>query len=187
MKNKIAYLIFTFIINFAFVNSAYCQQTVSDVYCVESYDEVSVFDSGVRDAYRYFTLGTGPIVFIPNVGIGYRERYSRLGWDTALSFSTIGYAHQVTAHFVGHYYLNPLRRDSAYLGLGLMGSGLFTNHKEGAGTLSPDFVFGKEFARQDNSRHFLEAHVAIPTVAMGSRHAHTIYFPMMYIKYGISF
>ncbi|PJD95055.1 MAG: hypothetical protein CK425_09935 [Parachlamydia sp.] len=189
MKNKITYLILAFIVNFSFIQPAYCQLVMNDVCCPEHAIEAPPpnLDCGVRDAYRYFSLGVGPVIFIPNVGIGYRERYSQFGWDTALSFSTIGYAHQLSAHLVGHYYLNPLRRNSAYLGLGLMGSGVFTNHKEGGGTLSPDFVFGKELERQGDSRHFIEMHVAIPTMWMGSKHTHSMYFPLMYIKYGIAF
>jgi hypothetical protein len=141
----------------------------------------------VSSAYRYFSVGVGPIIFIPNVGIGYRERFSRCGWDAGLSFSTIGYAHQLCAHVVGHYYLSPSQKNSAYLGLGLMGSGVTTNHGEGGGTLSPDFVFGKELNRQGNSKHFIEMHVAIPTLWVGKKHMGSMYFPLMYIKYAFSF
>lgn len=189
MKNQIALLIFVFTVNFSFTNPVYCQPTMNDVCRPEPYIEITNpnFDRRMYDAYRYVSLGVGPIIFIPNVGVGYRERYSQFGWDTALSFSTIGYAHQLSAHLVGHYYLSPLRKNSAYLGLGLMGSGVFTNHKEGGGTLSPDFVFGKELERSDDSRHFIEMHVGIPSMWIGSKHTHSMYFPLMYIKYGIAF
>jgi hypothetical protein len=162
---------------------------MSDVYCPEQYVEApeSEWDCGVCDSYRYVSVGMGPIILIPNVGIGYRERHSKFGWDSALSFSTIGYAHQLSAHLVGHYYLSPFQKNSAYLGLGLMGSGIFTNHKHSAGTLSPDFVFGKVLERSNDSRHFVEMHVAVPTVWVESKHSHSMYFPLMYIKYGISF
>lgn len=189
MKNKITYLILAFITNFSFTVPAYCQVGMSDVGCPEPSIETPApdYDCGVCDAYRYMSLGVGPIIFIPNVGIGYRQRFSQFGWDTALSFSTIGYAHQLSAHLVGHYFLSPLRKNSAYLGLGLMGSGIFTNHKESVGTLSPDFVFGKEFERNGDSRHFVEMHMAIPTLWMNSKHPHSMYFPLTYVKYGIAF
>jgi len=189
MKNKITYLILALIVNFTFIEPAYCQLMMDDVCCPEYNIETPLpeLDCGICDAYRYVSVGVGPIIFIPNVGIGYRERYSQLGWDTALSFSTIGYAHQLSAHWVGHYYLSPLRKNSAYLGLGLMGSGVFTNHKGGGGTLSPDFVFGKGLDRHGDSRHFIEMHVAIPTLWMSSKHAHSMFLPLMYIKYGIAF
>lgn len=189
MKNKIVCLVLVFIINFSFLKPAYCQLAMNEVCYPEPDIEAPAldFDCGIYDAYRYVSLGVGPVIFIPNVGIGYRERYSQFGWDTALSFSTIGYAHQLSAHLVGHYYFSPLRKNSAYLGLGLMGSGIFTNHKEGGGTLSSDFVFGKELERSGDSRHFIEMHVAIPTIGMNSKHSHSMYFPLMYIKYGIAF
>jgi hypothetical protein len=79
---------------------------MNDVCCPEHSIEAPApnLNCDVRDAYRYVSLGVGPVIFIPNVGIGYRERYSQFGWDTALSFSTIGYAHQLSAHLVGHYH-----------------------------------------------------------------------------------
>ena len=189
MKTKITYLILALIVNFSFITFAYCQPTMNDVCCCDNYIEDAVSDSkcGIQDAYRYFSIGVGPVIFIPNIGIGYRERYSQFGWDTALSFSTIGYAHQLNAHLVGHYYLSPLKRSSAYLGLGVTGGGAFTNRKGGIGALSADFVFGKELDRQDGSRHFIEMHVAIPTLGINSKRTHFMYFPLMYIKYGIAF
>lgn len=188
MKNKTILLIFVFIVNLSFEKLAYCQPAINDFCCPEPYIETLTpnFDSSACDAFRYVSLGVGPIIFIPNVGIGYRERYSQFGWDAAFSFSTIGYAHQLNAHGVGHYYLNPFRKNSVYLGLGLMGSGIFTNHKGGGGTLSPDFVFGKGLGSIE-SRHFIEMHVAIPSMWMNLKHTHSMYFPLMYIKYGIAF
>jgi len=187
MKNKFAHLVLALIANFYFVNIAYCQEPYVEAAAFPREREKCGldFDCDVCNAYRYVSLGVGPIIFIPNVGIGYRERYSQLGWDTALSFSTIGYAHQLSAHLVGHYYFSPSRKNSAYLGLGLMGSGVLTNHEGGGATLSPDFVFGKEL--NGKSSHFIEMHIAIPTMWMDSKHAHAMCFPLMYIKYGISF
>lgn len=138
------------------------------------------------DAYRYVSFGVGPIVIIPNVGIGYRERYSQLGWDTGLSFSTVGYAHQLSAHVAGHYYFSP-RKNSAYVGLGLLGSGICTNDGEGGATLSPDFIFGKELKREGDSKHFIEMHVGIPSMWIDSKHVKPMYVPLMYVKYGIAF
>lgn len=184
MKN-IKYLLLAFIASFSLINSAHCQFTTHDV-C--DYENLNISNSGVHDAYRYASIGIGPIIFIPNIGIGYRERHAKFGWDTALSFSTIGYAHQLSAHIIGHYYLSPMRKNSAYLGLGLMGSGILINHKKQTGTtLSTDFVFGKELQSSDDKRHFIEIHVAVPTICMSFKHHHGMYFPLTYIKYGVSF
>jgi hypothetical protein len=175
MKNKFAYLILACIASFSFVN-ANDNQVMEECDC----------DWGVYDEYRYASVGVGPLIFIPNVGIGYRERQAEWGWDTALSFSTIGYAHQLSGHFVGHYYLNRSDFNSAYVGFGLMGSAILTNHKGWVGTLSPDFVFGKELEGNDACRHFIEMHVAIPTLCVG-KHTRGFYLPLTYVKYGISF
>lgn len=139
------------------------------------------------DGFRYATIGVGPIIFIPNIGIGYRERYGQYGLDGAFSFSTIGYAHQLSAHAVGHYYLEPEKLDSTYLGLGVMGSCILTNHGKGGFTLSPDFVVGKELNRGSDRRQFVELHVAIPTLWMESKRTRGMYLPLMYLKYGFSF
>lgn len=142
---------------------------------------------GVYEAYPYATLGGGPIVVIPNIGIGYRQRFARVGTDAALSFSTIGYAHQLSFHAVGHLYLDPCRYDSMYVGLGVTGSGIFTNGKGCIGTFSPDFVFGKVLESSGPRRHFIEMHVGMPTLLFGSGGGHGMYLPLMYIKYGFSF
>jgi hypothetical protein len=190
MKNKLLYLILALVVSFSFIDSAYAQCIRNDD-DYPAYEEPSLqdFDYQVCDAYHYFSLGVGPVIFIPNLGIGYRERHNKWGWDTALSFSTIGYAHELTAHLVGHYYLSPFRQDSTYLGFGIIGSGILVNHhRETAGTLSPDFVFGKEFEKKEGSgKSFLEMHVAMPTLWMGSHFRESTYFPLMYIKYGMAF
>jgi len=151
----------------------------SQIQCDEYYPETTDYSFG------YATVGVGPIFFIPNVGIGYRQRHAQYGWDTGLSFSTVGYVHQLSAHFAGHYYLDPCEAESTYLGLGLLGSFITTNHNLWSGvTLSPDFIIGREL----KNHHFIEMHVAAPTVSFGShRGAQGFYLPMMYIKYGFAF
>lgn len=193
MRNKYTFLITT-LVHLSFMVTACCQQTMNDFCCPEPYIESPLFeyhdaahDEETHDAYRYISLGVGPVIFIPNAGLGYRQRYSKFGWDTALSFSTIGYAHQLNAHLVGHYYLSPLQKNSTYLGLGLIGSGVFTNRGKGGGTLSSDFVMGRELERKGNHKHFIEMHVAIPTMWIQSKSAQSMHFPLMYIKYGVNF
>ena len=179
MKNNIICVIITLFISFN--QSVFSEYSVGDSWA--SRPDVT---SSVYDAYPYFSVGVGPVVIIPNLGMGYRERYSQLGWDTALSFSTIGYAHQVSAHLVGHYYFSPMRQDSFYTGLGVLGSGIFTNRHGACATLSPDIVFGKELERKENSRHFVEMHIAAPTLT-SARSSRAVYLPLMYVRYGISF
>lgn len=188
MKNKITILIITFLTSLSFMQAANCQEVTEEIFCLESLNEARVqeFSECKSDSYRYVSIGVGPILFIPNFGIGYRERYASLGYDTGFSFSTVGYAHQLSAHFVGHYYLHE-QQNSAYLGLGLMGSGIVPNRGRSGLTLSPDFIFGKEFKKNSESRHFIEMHVAVPTLWVNSKGPRGMYFPLMYIKYGTSF
>lgn len=199
MKNKLLHSLYLMVASVSAVNADYYQPTYQQPmqndnwYCGDynqaptcntSYD----MDCDVYDAYSYVTLGVGPIVVIPNIGFGYRERHAQLGWDAAASFSTIGYMHQVSLHAVGHYYFNRCNQNSPYVGLGLTGSYVFCSHKGvNGGILSPDFVFGKEFLRTGDSRQFIEMHVGIPTVWMDSRHVKGTSLPLMYIKYGFSF
>lgn len=189
MKNKITLLIIALISNIYFINTAYSQNITNDAcsfeYCAET--PAPLVDCGIYDGYRYMSVGVGPIIFIPNLGLGYRERYAQFGWDAALSVSTIGYIHQLNVHLVGHYYFSPMRRNSAYIGLGLMGSEIFSNKRAEGSTLSPDFIFGKELEMCGNRRQFIEMHVNVPTVCFSSKYTESMYFPMMYVKYGISF
>ena len=199
MKNKLLYLIFSMIASISVANADYYQPTYNQPtfnetsWCVDcnqspACDAACEVPCDVYDAYSYMTLGVGPFVVIPNIGLGYRERYARLGWDSAVSFSTVGYVHQLSAHVVGHYYFNRCKQNSPYVGLGLMGSGVFGNHnKQNFGTLSLDFVFGKQFQRTDDTRHFIEMHVGVPTLCMKSKRSKVTYVPLMYIKYGFSF
>ena len=189
MKNKIVYLILALIMNFSLAKPLYSQFEENDRDCSEIITETSasICDTIITDNFRYVSLGVGPIVFVPNICIGYRERCSQYGWDSSLSFSTIGYVHQLSGHLVRHYYFTPACKNSAYVGLGLMGSGVISNCGDGGGTLSPDFVLGNGFGGCGDRRQFFEMHVAIPTLWINRKHIHGFYLPLMYIKYGISF
>lgn len=139
----------------------------------------------IFEAYPYATIGTGPILIIPNIGIGYRQRAARVGYDSAIGYSTIGYAHQLEGHLIALYYLNPCQKNSNYLGCGVAGSGIFCNDGKSTGLLAPDFVFGKEF--KDCRRQFVEVHIEVPSFLFNRETTTPIYFPLMYLKYGVSF
>src|SRR5262249_53433159 len=120
MLNKTYRKVFLLISSLVISTQAFCDYSPSDVCFAQQ-------QNPVYEAYPYATVGGGPIVIIPNIGIGYRQRFARLGTDTALSFSTIGYAHQLSFSAIGHLYLDPCRYDSMYVGLGVTGSGIFMN------------------------------------------------------------
>ena len=58
--------------------------------------ENTLAECGIYDAYRYIGVGVGPVILIPNVAIGYRERYGT-GLGDCPQFFAIGYAHQLSA------------------------------------------------------------------------------------------
>ncbi|MBA3239443.1 MAG: hypothetical protein H0T62_14025 [Parachlamydiaceae bacterium] len=188
MKIRFTHFALAFLLNLSFVGNAYSNPLAEIHSCMDDAEEVLELDyTGIYDAYRYVSVGVGPLIFTPNIGIGYRVRNSQYGWDTSLSFSTIGYAHQLSGHVVGHYYLDPHLDNSTYVGFGLLASGVLSNHHHSASTLSPDFVVGKGLESTGNRKHFIEAHVAAPTLWKGSKHFRTMHFPLMYVKYGFSY
>ncbi len=195
MNNKIKTLTCVLLSCFSFAQAdlaydGFAEEECGEMTCCEhSYDNTYPveFDSRLCGGYRYATLGMGPFILIPNVGIGYRERYYRHGWDVGASFSTIGYYHQITAHWARHLYLSPYTQNSGYLGLGVLGSGIVSNRGKGALTLAPVFVFGKELESSDESHHFVEMQVGIPTLWFESGHSKFNYIPFLYFKYGFSF
>jgi len=184
MKNKIL----IFVVFLISMNSAYSQQDCSICFNENNEEnDYSIQNSDVDYSFRYFTVGGGPFLLIPNIGIGYRERHAKTGWDLALSFSSIGVAHQLGAYVVGHYYLNPPIQNSFYLGCGILGSSVIINDGSCDGYLSPNFVFGKELKQSGEGHHFLELHLAAPSLIFKPHHCGMMYIPLIYIKYGVSF
>lgn len=161
---------------------------LSSEYCCFHKDDPVVTDyrNGYSE-YHYATLGVGPIIFVPNLGIGYRKRYAHYGWDVSAGFSTIGYAHSLTAQGVGHYYFSPFQKNTHYIGAGLLSGLSFTKHDRGIHSFSPLFVYGKEFRSDSENKHFIEMHVALPTCWKDGRRYRFMYFPVVYIKYGVAF
>lgn len=201
MKNKTLLLAINLLFFGSFINPICGQEStqeapnlkgLSSSYCSQKDVEQVIpdFYNGAYSDYRYVSVGVGPVIFIPNLSLGYRKRYAQYGWDVALGVSTIGYAHQLTARAVGHYYLSPLQKNTNYVGLGLITGFGFTNKNQGfvkknVKSLSPLFTFGREFKNACGNTHFIEMQVAIPTFFKGD--SHCMFFPLMYIKYGIAF
>ena len=135
------------------------------------------------DSFTYFTLGVGPVVILPNVGMGYRSRFFQHGFDVSLSASTIIEAHMIQGIIGYQFYPNPFREDPWYVGLGAATSLYFDNHDHSDFSLAPDISVGKVLNTKSGERHFLEAHVQAPTFFDGAQ----LDLPLMYIKYGVSF
>lgn len=145
----------------------------------------------IIESYPYATLGIGPIPILPNFGLGYRTRFSQIGWDSSVEYSTtFGQGpdyHQFSCHSVGLYYLDPCKKDSYYLGCGALGGVMsFTwCYREHLWYCSPDFVFGKQFG--ESKRQFIELHINAPAAILGREKLTFFKFPLVQIKYGVSF
>lgn len=139
-----------------------------------------------KERFRYFSVGTGPILLIPHLSLGYRTRNFRYGTDVSFGYSTIGYVHQLQALFIKHRYLDPFKKDSSYLGLGASASGLFLNKGDTTCLFAPDLVFGKLIGDVEKRRHFIEMHLQIPNIYL-DKGCKITWLPLMFIKYGTSF
>ena len=140
-------------------------------------------DTAYCDSYPYFTLGVGPILILPNVGVGYRGRVFHHGFDISLSAATVIQAHHIQGIVAYQFYPNPYREDPWYVGLGTATSLYLDNHGHSGLTVAPDISVGKVTMTRSGEKHFWEAHVQAPTWGEYGR----LDFPLMYIKYGVSF
>lgn len=139
-------------------------------------------------SYGYFTMGTGPVILIPNLGVGYRSRIKHHGFDASLNASTIIIAHSVQGSLLYHFYPDYQRQDPWYVGAGVSAGLFFDNTRDSCFGISPDIVVGKELYSHRNTKHFFEAHVQTPTWFGNSlKRINRLDFPMVYIKYGLAF
>ncbi len=199
MKKIIQSTLFGIVLSSFFINSANCELLTNDtVSTKESIATQSKLDNVNQESYPYITVGIGPIIFepmfffTPNVGVGYRSRHNRLGWDGSISYSTIFVAHYFNGTLSGHYYLSPSNKNPSYIGLGVMGGFGFGNQVKPLGensvsTFSPDFVFGKEFTKSSGNKNFIEVHVSVPTLATNFKSTELMNYPILFTKYGIKF
>lgn len=189
MRSQSRFIILYFLVFIFSTNPVFSQQE-----CYTSINEnntdidYTLQNCPVDYSFRYFNVGGGPFILIPNIGVGYRERHVNIGKDIALSVSSIGFAHQLGAYVMGHYYLSPQEQNSFYFGCGVLGSYFTLNDGSWDCYLSPNFAFGKEFKQTGEDHHFLELHITAPSITLRHhRHCAIMYIPLIYIKYGMSF
>lgn len=145
--------------------------------------------------------GEGNVVeeksIMPGVGFGFRKRLSNsFGWDSVFSLKTAGVAHQMDLAALVHYYLQPAKQDSMYLGSGLkVGSTWRNDHHKLRHFWCVDSVIGKVIATDTNSKHFIEMHLECPTCkAVASKQEPykkdnklRAANPVVYLTYGMAF
>ncbi len=148
-------------------------------------------------SYGYVCAGFGPVLPVPHIGVGYRQRFqNQLGWDTSLVFATGGVAHQLGLNVMAHYYLHSEQHNSVYLGTGVRANGYKENGKSGTpGSVSLDTVIGKVLTSDGDSNQFIELHFCSPSVwtnrkiddITGKIDKNFTAEPMVYLTYGVGF
>jgi len=163
---------------------------------VSDLDTHGIYAGDFSESFGYVSAGFGPIIPVPNVGIGYRQRFAgQWGWDSALNFATAGVAHHASAQLLAHYYLSE-KQNSVYIGTGARFGGFLSNHRnETAGVMSVDSVIGKALANDGDGNHFIEMHVCTPGYWSTKKVAKVCpstsrkfsALPLVYITYGVGF
>jgi hypothetical protein len=140
----------------------------------------------MAQTFNYWNAGVGPIILIPNVGIGRRYFSDHYGWDISLNVGSVIYATSVQIMADALYIPNPQASNPLYLGAGVAFGGAFGS-RFAIGAVAPDLLIGKELSNDEYGKTFIEAHLQVPTWAFGHRKKESIYFPLVTIKYGMSF
>lgn len=171
--------LFSTILFSTFFSSFLVANTINETSCNEN-EQV---------AYQYATFGLGPVIFIPQVGTGYRSHGVQHGWDTSLNLSSIILIHYINCTINYHYYFQNDIANPIYAGIGVNGGAIFANCTDvQVFTLSPNFVFGREFTSRRNKKTFLEANIAAPLWnAHKLRMKNRVDLPLVTVKYGFSF
>jgi len=142
-------------------------------------------------AFNYWNAGVGPLLLIPNVGIGRRYYQDRFGYDVSLNLGSVYYVSSLQFIANALYIPNPQAERPWYFGLGAA-LGVATDHKFSGAilTASPNFLVGKELTNNDCYKSFVEAQIQFPTWGSDARKSSKslrVDFPLMYLKYGRSF
>jgi len=149
-----------------------------------------ILASSNEESYKYISGGANFIDKAPCLSVGYRQRWEgNLGWDSAITYATLGVSHHFSWHGVVHYYLND-DKNAPYIGVGArIGEMLYNADRRWMGMISADYVIGKVLMSEGHSSHFVEMHIASPT---GWRD-HTTHnkgvnaSPFVFLTYGVAF
>lgn len=136
--------------------------------------------------FNYWNVGVGPLLLIPNAGIGRRHLNDHYGWDVSLNVGSVFYVTTVQIMADALYIPNPEVCNPLYFGAGVAFGGAFGSHMA-VGAVAPDFLIGKELSNDECGKTFVEAHIQIPTWAFGHGEKGRTHFPLITIKYGMSF
>jgi hypothetical protein len=160
---------------------------------VEERETLKDSATDIQNSFGYFDIGLGPApIPLPIFGIGYRSQINHHGVGFSLNTSTIVAVTQVKGNVLYHYYFKPNLKSQFYAGGGLGVGSLFGRKERTVFSLSPEFVFGKEYQTETNDRRFFQLQISWPTFGIDPRHNRefrhsTFYFPLVVFSYGIGF
>ena len=142
-------------------------------------------------SFNYWNFGVGPVLIVPNVGIGHRHYHEQCGYDVSLNLGSIYYASCLQLIANALYIPNPCAENPWYFGIG-GAIGIATDYRfSGASTtVSPNFLIGKEISNNGFNKTFIEMQTQIPTWFSDVRKIDRLKhfeFPLMSIKYGMNF
>ena len=160
-------------------------------------DETPEAPQKVKDYFGYVDLGVGPApVPLPIFGFGHRAQNGTFGFDMNMRVSTFVNLTQVKGNLLFLHYFKPDAAKQFYFGAGPGVSGIFTDFKhldKTVLTVSPEFVFGKEYKADTGAKRFFQAQISWPTYATDRVQGHKldsdhlIKYPLVTLHYGWGF
>jgi hypothetical protein len=144
----------------------------------------------VRHSMGYVDLGVGPLpIPLPSFGLGYRLQRGHHGFDASERVTTVVHFTEWKTSLLYHHYFHPNLKSQFYAGggVGLSAlSGRSFNHQSLRGTISPEFVFGKQYQNELGYNRFFQAQISWPTFRFGHMNK-PFYMPLVVLSYGIGF
>ena len=113
---------------------------------------------------------------------------SLTAYDVSLQVSTIVVVTQVKTNFLYHHYFKPSLTSEFYVGGGIAPGCIFSSDRALL-TLSPEFVFGKQYRNENGDFRFFQLQASFPTFSIaGDKPDNPVFlFPLVTISYGIGF
>jgi len=156
--------------------------------CQEASEKISI-DLDQPTSYNYVSVGMGPVILAPCLGVGFRHRLRANGFDASLRLSTVGVAHSLQANCNYLRYINSERNSSWYVGAGPAVGIACTNKfsRDAVFVVSPNFVIGKEVICENGSKEFHDFSVQAPHWTPLEKNKGPLNFPTVYYRYGVAF
>jgi len=143
----------------------------------------------IKQQFGYVSAGLGPMpIPLPVFAGGYRSQLGNQGLDVSLQVSTVVTATQVKTNVLYLRYPKPSLSSEFYVGAGIAPGCLFGSDIA-LFTLSPEFVFGKQYRNESNDLRFFQLQASFPTFSIAGAKPHNpvFLFPLITISYGIGF